>query len=469
VSVPQQAPKTAAGRVTPAVVIGRELELARLRGPVAALAAGRGRAVLVSGEPGIGKSTLLDAAATQAVAAGVEVLRSWPEQGIATCEPLAELADRAVSAHPGLRPTVVIFEDLHAADEAQLGLWRRLARAGAHVPVLLLGARRPVPPRPTVERLRRETAELGGLLITLESLTPREVAALAKVVTGAPPGPDLLDHLEAAGRNPRYVRELIDAASAAGVLHHADGLTELTEPGFPARLAGPIAQRLDFIEPQTLDVLRGAALLEAEFSVGDLGLITASTPVELLPVLDEAMAAGLIESSGQLLRLRHPVIRRGLYEATPPERRIAEHRRAAWVLTAAGAQPQRVARQLLLGAGSATEPWEADWLAEHGEELSRRDPGAASRLFERRWPASPPRTRAGTCSRTCSPRPNTACSTSSAPHSSRPRTRRAPRIRAGSGATPGCAATACCGCADSTRCCGCSTRRRPAPACRRAG
>jgi DNA-binding CsgD family transcriptional regulator len=367
---------------TAPIVIGRELELARLRGPVAALAAGRGRAVLVSGEPGIGKSTLLAAAATQAAAAGVEVLRAGREAGSASCEALTELVERATGTHPDPRPTAIVFEDLHAADEGLLGLWRRLARASAHAPILLLGARRPVPRTTAVERLRRETAEQGGLLITLDALDPREVAALARVLTGAPPGPDLLEHLEAAGRNPRYIRELIEAAVARGALRLTDGLMELTEPEPPARLSGPIAQRLDFLAPRTLDVLRGAALLEAEFSVGDLALITSSTPVELVPTLDEAMAAGLVEPSGRLLRLRHPVIRRALYEATPPERRIAEHRRAAWVLTAAGAQPQRVARQLLYGAGSATEPWEADWLAANGEVLTRRDPEAAARLLE---------------------------------------------------------------------------------------
>ncbi|HET9171352.1 MAG TPA: LuxR C-terminal-related transcriptional regulator [Actinospica sp.] len=147
--------------------------------------------------------------------------------------------------------------------------------------------------------------------------------------------------------------------------------------------SGPIEERLDFLTPRTLEVLHGAALLGDPFSVTDLALINGLTPIELVPVVDEALGAGLLESTEHQLRFREGEIRQALYDATPPERRSALHRRSAWVLRATGAQPERVGRQLLAGGEAGTEPWEAEWLAEHAETLTRRDPATAAALFER--------------------------------------------------------------------------------------
>ncbi|HTJ72335.1 MAG TPA: LuxR C-terminal-related transcriptional regulator [Actinospica sp.] len=148
------------------------------------------------------------------------------------------------------------------------------------------------------------------------------------------------------------------------------------------------------LSARTIEVLHGAALLGDPFSVTDLALITGHTPVELVPVVDEALAAEVIEPIGRQLRFRDPAVRRTLYEAAPAERRSALHRRAAWTLMATGARPERVGRQLLDGGGGASEPWEADWLAEHADALLRREPATAAELFirlTRDLPAEDPR------------------------------------------------------------------------------
>ena len=381
------------------VVVGRDVELGRLRDALASLSAGRGGAVLLEGEPGIGKSALVDAMVAAARDDGVEVLRAEPDEGGAgdTYDRLLDRVERSSAAaagtgltasapDPRVPPTLIVFEELHAADDGLLNLWRRLSRVVGGAPVLLLGTRRLVPQRSSVDRLRREVADGGGLVVTLSGLASTGVAALAARLTQATPGPDLLGHLAAAAGNPRYIRDLINAASASEALRIASGVAELKEPAPHPTLSGSIAGRLDFVRPTTLEVLRGAALLEPEFSVPDLALITTSTLVKLVPVVDEAMAAGLIEPVGNLLRFRHPVIRQSLRDLTPPERRIALHRRAAnTLMVATGGHPQRVARQLLSAAenGAATEPWEADWLAEHGETLMRQEPAMAARLLER--------------------------------------------------------------------------------------
>ena len=364
------------------LLVGRDDETKLLRGAVAQARAGQGRTVLVEGEPGIGKTALVNAASTRASAAGLYTV--WVS-GAKDCEHDEKLLDRAERA-ASLGPVAVIFEDLHAADEAALALWRQLALTTAHAPTLLIGTRRPVPQRPSVDRLRREATEGGGLVITLAVLAPQHVADLASGMTRATAGPGLLDHLEAAGGNPRYVRELIHAAWESEALRVTEGVAEFGTSDTQPVLAGPIGSRLDFLRPRTVEVLHGAALLGDPFSVADLSLITGYTPVELVPVIDEALAAGLVEPTGRQLRFRHPALRQALYEATPAERRSALHRQTAWVLTATGAQPERVALHLLDGGDAPPEPWEADWLAEHAEALNRREPATAAELFERAIP-----------------------------------------------------------------------------------
>lgn len=330
------------------LLVGRADEVRLLRGLIGAARAGGGHTVLVEGEPGIGKTALVTATAARASAVGLRTL--WVPG--ADSEEALERAD--------LGPLLVVFEDLHAADEAALALWRRLAPRTAHAPILLLGTRRLVPLRPAVDRLRSAAVDSGGQVITLSGLDPEAVARWA--------GPQALDRLRAAGGNPRYIRELMDA------------------PGERPVLPGPIAERLDFLTPRTLEVLYGAALLGDPFSVADLALITGFTPIELVQVVDEALAAGLIEATERQLRFRHEAIQRALYEATPPERRSTLHRTMAWVLMTTGAQPERVGRQLLDGARAGGEPWEVDWLVEHAEALTRREPATAAALLERAIP-----------------------------------------------------------------------------------
>jgi DNA-binding CsgD family transcriptional regulator len=318
------------------LLVGRDDEVALLRGLVTAARSGRGGIALIEGEPGIGKTALLAEVASLASAAGVSTL--WIS-GVPGTEPA--LQDRS---HPAL----VIFDDLHAADDATLDLWRRLAAATADSPTLVVGARRLVPRRPSVDRLRE-----GAVVIPLPGLDPEHVAVLA--------GPDNRDRLQAAGGNPRYIRELMEGPT----------------------LAGPIAERLDYLTPRTLEVLHGAALLGDPFSVADLALITAFSPIELVPVVDEALAAGLIEPAGHQLRFRHAAMRQALCDATPPDRRSTLHLVTAWALMATGAQPERVARHLLDSGDSPSESWEADWLAAHSETLMRREPGTAAPILER--------------------------------------------------------------------------------------
>jgi DNA-binding CsgD family transcriptional regulator len=427
----------------PRTLVGRHSQLALLDGVLADLAAGRGRSVLVQGEPGIGKSALVAACLAGAGELGFEVLAGGCD-GLGQRFPLSVLIETlGVRAHsadllraraaaalaepaggrPGrdlpvlagdpvvaaieqllvlvdqlcaVRPVLLVVDDLQWADDASLLLWRRLSRATVQLPLVLIGLCRPVPRRVELEALRRDLSNAGGVLIPLGPLDRAEVSQLAEFLVGGRPGPRVALLLDSAAGNPLYVREIADALGRAGALAVADGVAELTgEPGpaggdrggrDPAQapltsLAGAIVDRLDYLSADCRRALLSAALMGADFAVADLARLVESSPGALVEVLEEAIAAGVLESAGVRLRFRHGLIRQALYEAMPPALRVALHRQAAQALIESGAPVERVA-QVILSALDAVDGWELDWLGLNAAALAHRAPVIAAELFE---------------------------------------------------------------------------------------
>ena len=155
---------------TPAgALIGRDIELAMLAGLVKEVAAGRGSAVLIEGEPGIGKSALVRAALIGAADVGCQVFWGAGDElgqalpllplleGLRVREPstnprretivrllrgevaadrgadvsaaLAEQLLALVAEQCAAQPTILVIDDLQWADQASIALWGRLARS----------------------------------------------------------------------------------------------------------------------------------------------------------------------------------------------------------------------------------------------------------------------------------------------------------------------------------------------------
>jgi DNA-binding NarL/FixJ family response regulator len=386
------------------------------------LSSGRGRAALIEGEPGIGKSSLIRAAVAEARAANCQVY--W-----ATCDelsqafpllPLLEALDGRVNgrprianllradAPPGNRvdtvaaaterllalvddlcaraPVMLVVDDLQWADPATVVLLGRLARSLCQLPLLLIGINRPVPRREDVSAFRR--AVEPDALLTLHNLTDDDVAELVASVVGGPPGARLLQLAADAGGNPLYLTELVDALARGRILTVTDGLVDATSGPTPESLSAAIADRLEFLSGPTRDAIRAAALLGLDFSVSDLAMVSGRRVSDLLPLLDEAILAGVLLDNGSQLAFRHPLIQASLYEGMPVAVRAAWHRDAARALAESGAPAERVARQLLPtvdppdGAGPV-EDWVVCWLADAGQHLVGHAPKVAIPLL--RW------------------------------------------------------------------------------------
>jgi DNA-binding CsgD family transcriptional regulator/tetratricopeptide (TPR) repeat protein len=408
-------------------LIGRDAEVAMLVSLVTEVTAGRGGAVLVEGEPGIGKSSLVRTALAEAGSgcqvfwgAGDELGEALPllpllealrvrepsanprrsmilrllrgevaaDRGADVTAALAEQLLALVAEECAIRPTVLAVDDLQWADHASVTLWGRLAKSVAQTPLLLIGMMRPVPQRDDLLALRRMAN--GARRLRLVGLGESAVAELVTSRVGGTPDDRLLRLAGGAAGNPLYVIELVDALGrSSSVTVTGAGTAVLTSGAAPSSLSAAIADRLGFVSASVREVLRAAALLGVDFAVPDLAVVLDRGVADLVPALDEARAAGVLTESGAGLGFRHPLIRTALYEEIPAPVRAAWHRDAGRALAEAGAPADRVARQLLRalgGPGGPRDPvdeWMLNWLARTADLLVGQAPGVAVELLRR--------------------------------------------------------------------------------------
>ncbi|MBC6449843.1 helix-turn-helix transcriptional regulator [Actinokineospora xionganensis] len=397
--------------------VGRDAELSRLDGWVDRVRRGDGQAVLIEGEPGIGKTTLLRVATARAARAGCQVfwgagdelgqalpllplldalrvregdsprraavarlLRGETGAGdpvTAATEQILALVDDACAAEP----VVLVVDDLQWADRSTVALWCRLARSTHELPLLLIGITRQVPRRAELLALRRAVGTSGVLRVG--KLSDIAVTDLVRSLAGAAPGATLRALADGAAGNPLYVTELIDALSRGDALTRVDGHADVTTDRTPATLTAAIAHRLDFLPERVRTVLRAAALLGVEFDLADVATVLGERFTALVDDLEEARAAGVLRESGTNLAFRHPLIRGALYDDLPGPVRAAWHHDAARALAAARAPVHRVAKQLLRAGGARLDEWATTWLADAAPALIAQAPAVAIDLLDR--------------------------------------------------------------------------------------
>lgn len=328
----------------PQRLIERESALAALHASLERCRAGAGRTVLVCGEAGIGKTTLLRAWAAEAKANGAEIFWGGCE-ALFTPRPLGPVQDIAhalgpsiaslvqqqaapsdlfaaiagwlaaparslVARRPTARVNVLVFEDVHWADHLTLDFLKYLGRRIHDWPALLVlsfrddeaGVQHPL------------TQVLGDLPpANTDKLTLQPLSLEALCVLSGYPAERTRELLAATGGNPFFATEVLAAAQAESPL-----------ASVPPTVAVAVMARAQRVSGIARSVLEAASLAPGSI---EPALLSALVGEVAAAGIDECVQAGLLQWAARGLAFRHELARRAVEGGLSPMRRREMHAR----------------------------------------------------------------------------------------------------------------------------------------------
>ncbi|MEH1011591.1 adenylate/guanylate cyclase domain-containing protein [Micromonospora sp. CPCC 206060] len=236
------------------------------------------------------------------------------------------------------RPTVLVFEDLHWADEAMLRFVELLGASARDVPLLVLCTARP-------ELVDRDPSwagtMTGSLTITLPPLRNTGIASLYQHMFGATAFPSemLAPLVEVADGNPLYAHEYVRMLIEQGALRQSGrgwSLEKQSDLPMPDSVHAVIANRVDLLDASDRTVLLAASVVGMQFWPGAVAAAL-GRPVEsverALRRLEQRDFVHEQRSSvmaGQPeYRFRHILVRDVCYQRLPRTERVARHERTA--------------------------------------------------------------------------------------------------------------------------------------------
>lgn len=328
-------------------LLERDEVLSRIAAARDAAAAGQGRSVVLAGEAGIGKTSVLHAALAQAEAEGRwRILRGACED-LAVAEPFGALRDAAglidaVEPEPGIEgmarllarlsgePTILAIEDLHWADDATLAFLRFAARRIAGYPVLVMVSAR----TDGAWGRSRLRAALDGVppgdVVRLD-LAPLSEAAISALAEGSPR--DVAEVATLTDGNPLFVTELLQSGSSV-----------------PVSIQDAVLARADRLEPEArrlVDLVSVFARPPDSLLLDDL-----LSDIDLDAALAGATAEGLLSDTERGVAFPHELTRRAVQGALGASVRRRWHHRVFGALDRRPDTPAAILLHHAQGAGN---------------------------------------------------------------------------------------------------------------------
>jgi tRNA A-37 threonylcarbamoyl transferase component Bud32/tetratricopeptide (TPR) repeat protein len=420
--------------------VGREAEATELRRLLDRMLTGHGDVALVGGEPGIGKTRLARELLREARQRGCLCLTGHCDEMagappfapfIETMEEAVRIAPRAVRAAlgdvapeiativPSLRrsfsdiapspelppdqqrrlvfsayvdyvrratqqgPAVVLFDDLHWADEPTLQLLGHLAPHVASLRLLVVGTYRDVEldvTRPFAQTLESLFRQRLATRITLRRMTASGVQEMLAGLSGSPPPSGLSQAVfkETEG-NPFFVEEVYQHLAEEGRLFEGTGAwradLRLGVIDVPEGVRLVIGRRLDRLGDTPRKVLTAAAVVGRTFPIDVLQAVVDISEDDVLDALEEAERAQLVASEASQRTARygfvHELIRATLVSGLSPPRRQRLHLKIADALerlraASLGRHVSALAHHLYQAGAAADSQRTAKFLASAG-------------------------------------------------------------------------------------------------------
>ncbi|TDC56834.1 hypothetical protein E1281_06235 [Actinomadura sp. KC345] len=344
--LPPEPPRAAAARPAEPVgdgLVARSAQMALIERRLGEVRRGRGGAVLVTGEAGIGKTRLVRAAADLAAARGFRLAWGrcadgtapafWPwrqivreagdESGLLSMETLSPRQDPGAALFALYEevldvltsdetPLAVVLDDLHWADVSSLRLLTFVADAAARHRLLVLVTSRPEPgDHPDALRDTLAALSRSAERVDLGPFTAGDVASYLRA-KGVSEEPGLAERLLArTGGNPFYLGEVLRLRGSEGTV--------------PSGARDVIERRAARLPEETRTLLHAAAVAGRDVGVDLLEAVTDSTPEQVMAAMEPAVATGLLVEppegsepggstpAGAEYRFAHALVREALY------------------------------------------------------------------------------------------------------------------------------------------------------------
>jgi ATP/maltotriose-dependent transcriptional regulator MalT len=387
-------------------IVGREREQAQLRQVLDDALTGHGRLVLLSGEAGIGKTTLVNDLLTSArdndclVLSGgcydltttppygpwIEALRGYGLDGSAPGLPSwfgnPEELERVGSQARLFQETaqflrdiacrqtlVIVLEDLHWSDRASLDALRYLSRSLTNAAILLLATYRDdeITRRHDLYQLLPVLVrENGARRIHVNQLDREAVHDLirARYELARTDVDRLADHVVARSEgNPLFATEILFGLESEAILLPSTAgwaLGDLGQGHVPALLRQILDARLNSLSQAARTALQIAAVIGQEIPLDLWQLIAALGDADVDQIISEAIDARVLVEAPEpeVLRFRHALIRESLYESLIVSRRRAWHRRIGEAFAASrGADPDATAHHFVQAGDRRAAAW----------------------------------------------------------------------------------------------------------------
>ena len=427
-------------------LVGREREQEQLSALLGAAVAGSGRLVLISGEAGIGKTTLVRDLVTRARERGAlvlsgacydltttppygpwtEAIRGYQPSGAQPLPPSWFMNPdeiNKIGSQPALfeetraffvtladhQPLVTVLEDLHWADPSSIDALRYLARTLTGTATLLVtthrddegqAARNIIGMLPTL--VREASAERLELRRWGRSETHRVISERYEL--DATRGQRLTGYVhQLAEGNPFHTIELLRSLESDGTIRQDEAgwqVGELSGPQVPPLVRQVVERRLARLSGATRRLLEVAAVVGYSLTFDLWRAVSGANMEQLAEAMDESSEAQLLDElrdrSG--IQFRHALVRETLYAGINGLQLQALHRQAGDALIERkGLDPDQIAYHF----GQARDARQIEWLieageraessyalvsaAEHFEQAALLLEGDEERLHERGW------------------------------------------------------------------------------------